>query len=175
MVDRRGRQERDAVRNCVTASVISPPSAYDPDVAAFEIRKQNVLYTEVDNGVSVLRTVGPVRSRGVEVGVSGSLTNRINLITSYGYTNAVIAEDPNYAGNVPMNVPRYNCSLQVAYDFSEVWGDNKLKISAGLNGQDKALGSGSNLDHGVSSRADRTLFSACLLTNASTRIRTPFG
>ncbi|MFS8039013.1 TonB-dependent siderophore receptor [Xanthobacter sp. AM11] len=112
--------------------------------AIFNIEKENVLYTEVINGESFARTAGKVRSRGLEFDISGAVTDRINLIASYGLTDAVIVEDPDYAGNVPANVARHNYSLFATYDFGKVWGDNKLKVGGGFHGRSAAPGVAAN-------------------------------
>ncbi|QRG06220.1 TonB-dependent siderophore receptor [Xanthobacter dioxanivorans] len=112
--------------------------------AVFNIEKENVLYTEVIDGESYARTAGKVRSRGFEFDIAGALTDEINLIASYGFTDAKIVEDPDYAGNVPANAARHNYSLFATYDFGKVWGDNKLKIGGGFHGRSAAPGVAAN-------------------------------
>lgn len=112
--------------------------------ALFNIEKENVLYTEVINGESFTRTAGKVRSRGFEFDITGAVTDNINLIASYGLTDALIVEDPDYAGNVPANVARHTYSLFATYDFGKVWGDNTLKIGGGFHGRSAAPGVAAN-------------------------------
>ncbi|UJX47279.1 TonB-dependent siderophore receptor [Xanthobacter sp. YC-JY1] len=113
-------------------------------VAIFNIEKENVLYNEVINGETFARTAGKVRSRGFEFDISGAVTDQINLIASYGYTDAKIVEDPQYAGNVPANVAAHTFSLFATYDFGKVWGENSLKVGGGFHGQSEAPGSAAN-------------------------------
>ncbi|WP_051356543.1 TonB-dependent siderophore receptor [Azorhizobium doebereinerae] len=112
--------------------------------AVFDIEKENVLYTEVIGGESYARTAGKVRSQGFEFDVAGAVTDRINLIASYGYTDAVVVEDPDYQGNTPTNVARHTYSLFATYDFGKVWGDNRLKVGGGMHGRSRAPGDPAN-------------------------------
>lgn len=112
--------------------------------AMFNIEKENVLYTEVINGESYARTAGKVRSRGFEFDLAGAVTDEINIIASYGYTDAKIIEDPDYAGNVPANVARHTYSLFATYDVGKVWGNNTLKIGGGFHGRSAAPGVAAN-------------------------------
>lgn len=63
------------------------------DIALFDIHKRNVLYTESVGDETIAKTAGRVRSRGVEVDLAGALTENINIIASYGYTDAKVLED----------------------------------------------------------------------------------
>lgn len=112
--------------------------------AVFNIEKENVLYTEVIGGESFARTAGKVRSRGFEFDIAGAVTDRINVIASYGYTDAVVIEDPTYQGNTPINVARNTYSLFATYDFGKVWGDNRLKVGGGMHGRSRAPGDPAN-------------------------------
>ena len=75
------------------------------NIALFDIHKRNVLYTESIGDETVAKTAGRVRSQGVEVDLAGSLTENTNIIASYGYTDAKVLEDPDYAGKPLPNVP----------------------------------------------------------------------
>ncbi|MDI4655623.1 TonB-dependent siderophore receptor [Xanthobacter autotrophicus] len=108
--------------------------------ALFNIEKENVLYTEVINGESYAKTAGKVRSKGLEFDIAGAVTDKINIIASYGYTDAVIVEDVQYAGKTPANVARHTYSLFTTYDFGKVWGDNTLKVGGGFHGRSAAPG-----------------------------------
>lgn len=112
--------------------------------ALFNIEKKNVLYTEVVNGESYARTAGKVRSRGFEFDLVGAVTEDIDLIASYGYTDARIVEDPENAGNVPANVARHTYSLFATHNLGNVWDDNTLRIGGGFHGRGKAPGVAAN-------------------------------
>ncbi|VFS60933.1 ferrichrome outer membrane transporter [Raoultella planticola] len=57
-----------------------------------------MLYTEAVGDETVAKTAGKVRSRGVEVDLAGSITDNLSVIASYGYTDAKVLDDPDYAG-----------------------------------------------------------------------------
>ncbi|MFK8258547.1 TonB-dependent siderophore receptor [Erwinia sp. AnSW2-5] len=123
-------------------------SGVTANVALFNIDKSHVLYTDTVNGESVAKTAGKVRSRGVEVDVAGALTQNVNVIASYGYTDAKVMEDPDYQGKMLPNVPRHTGSLFLTYDFHNVIGGNTLTVGggghavsrrSGNNGEDYSL------------------------------------
>ncbi len=70
------------------------------------------------------KTAGKVRSRGVEVDLAGSITDNLSVIASYGYTDAKVLEDPDYAGKPLPNVPKHTGSLFLTYDIHNVYNSN---------------------------------------------------
>ncbi|WP_371820071.1 TonB-dependent siderophore receptor [Erwinia sp. E602] len=118
------------------------------NITLFNIDKNHVLYNDTVNGETVAKTAGKVRSRGVEVDLAGRLTDNVNLIASYGYTDAKVMEDPDYQGKMLPNVPRHTGSLFMTYDFNNVWDGNTLTVGggghavsrrSGNNGEDYSL------------------------------------
>ena len=101
------------------------------NITFFDIHKRNVLYTETIGDETYAKTAGKVRSQGVEVDVAGSLTDNLNIIASYGYTNAKVIDDPDYAGKPLPNVPRHTGSLFLTYDFNNVYDSDTLTIGGG--------------------------------------------
>ncbi|WP_130626680.1 TonB-dependent siderophore receptor [Enterobacter sp. A8] len=104
------------------------------NIALFDIHKRNVLYNESVGGETIAKTAGRVRSQGVEVDLAGSLTENTNIIASYGYTDAKVLEDPDYAGKPLPNVPRHTGSLFLAYDIHNAIGGNTLTLGGGGHG-----------------------------------------
>ncbi|HHA1916232.1 TPA: TonB-dependent siderophore receptor [Enterobacter asburiae] len=104
------------------------------NIALFDIHKRNVLYTESIGGETVAKTAGRVRSQGVEVDLAGSLTENTNIIASYGYTDAKVLEDPDYAGKPLPNVPRHTGSLFLTYDIHNAFAGNTLTLGGGGHG-----------------------------------------
>ena len=104
------------------------------NIALFDIHKRNVLYTESVGGETIAKTAGRVRSQGVEVDLAGSLTENTNIIASYGYTDAKVLEDPDYAGKPLPNVPRHTGSLFLTYDIHNVCAGNTLTLGGGGHG-----------------------------------------
>ncbi|HGH4687880.1 TonB-dependent siderophore receptor [Enterobacter bugandensis] len=104
------------------------------NIALFDIHKRNVLYTESIGGETIAKTAGRVRSQGVEVDLAGSLTENTNIIASYGYTDAKVLEDADYAGKPLPNVPRHTGSLFLTYDIHNAFAGNTLTLGGGGHG-----------------------------------------
>ena len=61
-------------------------------VAFYELTKQNIATKDPTNSIYNVST-GEARSRGIEVDISGQITDGLNLIATYAYTDAVITRD----------------------------------------------------------------------------------
>ncbi|WP_456620592.1 TonB-dependent siderophore receptor [Bradyrhizobium sp. P5_C12] len=89
-------------------------------IALYDLDKKNV-QTTVTNSANVveIHTVGRARSRGVELDVTGRLTDSWALIGSYGYTDARVtaSEDVTLLGRKLQNVALNTASLYLVYDF----------------------------------------------------------
>ena len=89
-------------------------------LALYDLDKTNVQTTKTNSaGVVELHTVGRARSRGVELDVTGRLTDSWALIGSYGYTDARVtaSEDVTLLGKKLQNVALNTASLYLVYDF----------------------------------------------------------
>jgi iron complex outermembrane recepter protein len=115
-------------------------SGLTANIALFDIHKKNVLYNEQVGDETIAKTAGKVRSRGVEVDVAGSLTDNLSVIASYGYTDAKVLDDPDYAGKPLPNVPKHTGSLFMTYDIRNVWQSNTLTLGAGGHALSKRSG-----------------------------------
>jgi iron complex outermembrane receptor protein len=104
-------------------------------LALFDIKKRNVLVANFDSLTSdtVYTTAGEVHSRGVELDLSGQLSERWSLIGGYAFTDAWVVEDPTLKGNRLQNVPRHSASLSAVYDFGAVLGSDRLRAGAGAH------------------------------------------
>lgn len=78
--------------------------------AAFQITKENA---RENIGGNVYELVGELRSRGVELGVNGNITDWLQLFGGYTYTDATIRNSVNTAniGRRFANIPRHSASL----------------------------------------------------------------
>jgi iron complex outermembrane recepter protein len=101
-------------------------------LALYDIDKRNVLVSQLDaaTGLTEYRTAGKVRSRGVEVDVTGKLSDSWSMIGSYGYTDARVVEDPLLAGLALQNVALNTGSLYLVYDFGTSL-PGRLRVGAG--------------------------------------------
>lgn len=89
-------------------------------LAIYDLDKKNVQTTKTNSaGVVELHTVGRARSRGVELDVTGRLSDSWALIGSYGYTDARVtaSEDRSLYGMKLQNVALNTASLYLVYDF----------------------------------------------------------
>ena len=86
-------------------------------VAAYDIRKKNLVVSETDpqTGLSFSRSLGRTGSRGVELDATARLGERWDLIGTYAYTDARILQDPLLGGNRLSNVPRHALGLYTSH------------------------------------------------------------
>lgn len=82
-------------------------------VAAYRIAKKNVMvFTDVP------RTMGEVRSQGIEMDLAGKLTSALSIIASYAYTGTEVIEDGGQnEGNEFAGAARNTASLFMNYRF----------------------------------------------------------
>jgi len=107
------------------------PGQVTGNIALFDIKKRNVLVANSEGPVTIYSAAGEVRSRGLELDLSGQLSDRWSMIGSYAYTDAEVTEDPDYKGNQLQNVARNSGSLSAVYDFGRVIGGDQLRVGAG--------------------------------------------
>jgi len=87
------------------------------NLAAYNLTKRNVEGPDpLDPDFAI--AVGEIRSRGIELDVTGEILPGWNAIASYAYTDAEVTEDNYYpAGNRPSNVPKNSASVWTTYEF----------------------------------------------------------
>ncbi len=87
-------------------------------LAYFDLTKQNTV-TRIQ-GEPFDRTIGEANSEGVELDVSGQLTENLSVIGSYAYTDAKITKDfTGTEGNQLTSVPKNSGSLWAKYAFHD--------------------------------------------------------
>ncbi|MDU9409486.1 TonB-dependent siderophore receptor [Pseudomonas sp. zfem001] len=87
------------------------PQGIGASLALFDIEKKNVVVTK--NSVS--EAAGKVSSRGVELDISGRLSEHWELLGSYAYTDTEILDDPSNEGNELVNAARNVGSLYLVH------------------------------------------------------------
>ncbi|MHC8404099.1 TonB-dependent siderophore receptor [Pseudomonas sp. TMB3-21] len=107
------------------------PGRVTGNVALFDIKKRNVLVANAEGPVTLYSAAGEVRSRGLEVDLTGQLSDRWSMIGSYAYTDAEVTEDPTYKGKKLQNVAKNSGALSAVYDFGTLVGGDQLRIGAG--------------------------------------------
>lgn len=91
-------------------------------LAAFDLRRQNVLTTNPQN-TSFSVQEGEVKSRGVELEAVLEPTENLNLILAYSYNDVEVSKDnPNFAGvsnlgKAPVRVPKHLASAWADYTW----------------------------------------------------------
>jgi iron complex outermembrane recepter protein len=101
-------------------------------LALYDIDKRNVLVSQLNTvtNQTEFRTAGRVRSRGIELDVTGRLTDHWSMIGSYAYTDARVVDDPVLAGLALQNVALNTGSLYLVYDFGTAL-PGRLRIGGG--------------------------------------------
>lgn len=120
------------------------PGRITGTLALFNIDKENVMVTETVGSDTVARAAGAVTSRGVELDITGQLTDQISLIGTYAYLDAWVTKDPKLKGNDLTNVARNTGSLFGVYDFGQVLGGDRLRIGTGVRYVGERAGNAEN-------------------------------
>lgn len=101
-------------------------------IAAFHLTKENVLTADpLDSTYQI--AAGEVRSRGVDLQLTGQLTDEVRVIGAYAYVDAEVTEDNTLArGSRLLNVPKHSGSLLGVYEFLD-GGLRGLELGGGVN------------------------------------------
>jgi len=86
-------------------------------LSLFHITRENVKVPHPDPTVVDQITIGEQRSRGLDLQITGKLTDALRLIAAYAYVDAEVTQDtrPGYQGQRLAGVPRHNASLFAVY------------------------------------------------------------
>ncbi|QNL89790.1 TonB-dependent siderophore receptor [Pseudomonas putida] len=122
------------------------PGRLTGTLALFDITKRNVLVANFDSssGETLYSNAGEVNSRGVELDLTGQLSERWSLIGSYAFTDAKVTKDPDLEGNRLQNVARHSGSLSAVYDFGSLFGGDRLRVGAGARYVGERSGNATN-------------------------------
>lgn len=102
-------------------------------LAFYDIQKKNVLVIDdIGGGKSAARTSGAARSRGVELDVTGRLSDEWSMIGSYGYTDARLINDPVVGDAKLFNAAMNTASLYLVYDFGDKL-HGRLRLGGGAH------------------------------------------
>ncbi len=114
-------------------------------IALFKMKKSNLLTSDpVNSGFSL--DVGKAKSKGVEIDLNAKLPDGLNVLLSYAYVDAEIADDildPDFgrtinAGDPLINIPKNSITLLVSKDFQI--GERELTVGGDVKYVDKRLG-----------------------------------
>jgi iron complex outermembrane receptor protein len=115
------------------------------NVAYYHLTKENML-TGVP-GLPYRIAAGEARSQGLEVDITGELTDYLSLVGTYAYTDAIFTKDNGFApwglaskqGNRLPNVPEHSGSLWMTFHP-----DEHFKFGAGMFAQGQRAGNNDN-------------------------------
>ncbi len=107
------------------------PGRITASAELFDITKRNVLVTTATASETVTSVAGEVHSQGLELDLTGQLTDQWSLIGSYAYTDAEVTKDTQYKGKQLQNVAKNTGSLSAVYDFGSLIGGDRLRVGAG--------------------------------------------
>ncbi len=139
-------------------------------IAFFHLTKTNVL-TPDPNDPQFSVAIGEARSQGIEVDVSGQITDELNLIGTYAWTDTKITQDTrgNQGNRLPF-APLHSGSLWLKYDFQQTFLKG-FSFGAGVYAADKRFGDNQNsYFDGAYARVD--LMAAYKFNIGSTRLTT---
>ena len=94
---------------------------YDPlpglniNLALFDIVKKNVVTNTVVGGKTIAEAAGKVGSQGLELDITGRLSERWDLIGTYAYTHTEILDDPKNEGHRLADAPKHTASLYLTH------------------------------------------------------------
>lgn len=89
-------------------------------VAVYRLDRTNVAVADPSNPTRSILVDGQ-RVKGVELGLTGKLTDAWQVTGGYAYQNTEL-QDPTFDGNNIAQVPRDSFSLWNRYDFTQQWG-----------------------------------------------------
>ena len=129
----------------VGAKFSSMGGRLDTTVALFKMEKSNILTADPVNAGETA-ALGGADSKGLEIDVSGQLSDSVDMVFSYAYVDAGIATDLyNFdwgvnlpAGSELINVPKNSANLMLTKDFTLNGGESMLGVS--VNYVDDRLG-----------------------------------
>ena len=124
--------------------------------AVYDLTQKNVQSTALVDGVNQTIQNGEVHVQGVELSAKASLTQGLDLLVSYTFTNAEISEGDN-SGNRPANVPENMANAWLDYTLHTGPLDG-LGFGAGV----RYIGSRYDLDTNDNLLPANTLFDAAV-------------
>lgn len=111
-------------------------------LAYYHLTKDNLLTADLstaDPEDSI--AVGQQRSQGLELDLTGQITDALSIIGSYAYTDAVVTRDnTGYQGQRLSNVPEHAGSLWLKYDFNGYKALDGLSLGLGTVAAERRQG-----------------------------------
>ncbi|EHO05224.1 TonB-dependent receptor [Myroides odoratimimus] len=104
------------------------------NVTYFNAKNSNLLaqvYDASGNAVTgIYEKAGNLNRQGVEIDLTGKITNNLQVMMGYAYLDAQYKDSPvYYEGSAPMNAPKHTANGWVNYQFDGSW--KGLTVGAG--------------------------------------------
>lgn len=112
--------------------------------AIYDLRQENVPVTVTEGGITGIRQLGEVKSRGLELEGTAALSRGWDVRAAYAYNDAEQVGGVD-DGNAPANTPKNNASLWLNYAFAATTPVDGLSLGAGLRYIGKRYGDTANL------------------------------
>lgn len=126
-----GSIEPEEAKSWELGAKLDIPGRITASAALFDITKRNVLVSTATATETVTSVAGEVHSKGLELDLTGQLSDQWSLIGSYAYTDAEVTKDTQYKGKQLQNVAKNSGSLSAVYDFGSLLGGDRLRGGAG--------------------------------------------
>ena len=96
---------------------------FSSTIAIFDITKSNLLTDDPNSADPNVRILaGEMQSKGLEIDITGQVTDKLNLLATYAYTDAKYTQDYNgLKGNRLENVPLHQGSLWSTYQVNDAF------------------------------------------------------
>jgi iron complex outermembrane recepter protein len=103
-------------------------------LAYYYLTKQNIMTRDFNSSdPSAVAAIGEARSNGIELDVTGQITDEFSIIGNYAFTDARITKDfSGLQGNRLNNVPEHSGSLWLKYDIHHYEPLNGLSFGLGV-------------------------------------------
>ncbi|MBF7685894.1 TonB-dependent receptor [Acinetobacter sp. B10A] len=101
------------------------------NIALYDIKKTNIIDNDTFTSIS---TAQNARSKGVEVDLTGRITQKLDAIVTYAYTDAKVTDSTNQTaiGKSLANVAKNTASLALSYDYGS-FANGQLRFGASGN------------------------------------------
>ncbi|OQK16431.1 ligand-gated channel [Methyloprofundus sedimenti] len=103
-------------------------------LAYYHLTKENIMTSDFNSPDPLAKAaIGEARSQGIELDMSGQITDELSVIGNYAYTDARITKDfSGLQGNRLSNVPEHSGSLWLKYDIHHYEPLNGLSFGMGV-------------------------------------------
>jgi iron complex outermembrane recepter protein len=103
-------------------------------LAYYHLTKENMMTPDFrTSNLNDFAAIGEARSQGIELDMTGQITDEISVIGNYVFTDASITKDGSgLQGNRLNNVPEHSGSLWIKYDIHNYEPLNGLSIGVGV-------------------------------------------